>query len=266
MQTIVFIHGMFQNDKSWAHWIDYFEQLGYTCLAPAWPMHEGEPKALRQSPPPGLGDLRLNQLIMKMEDVVNSTDEKPIVIGHGVGGLITQILAGRNAISLGVVIASVAPNSMLSLDWDFFKNAVTITNPLKGDEPIYMDLESFHKNFCNTLNADAAAKAYEDTVTYDSRNVLRDCMSEPGEIDVDLPHAPLLFISAEEDNMIPCKLVEKNAEAYTDQSGIADYKEFFNRSHFICGEPEWEQVAAYIAEWIGQQQPVTSAQLQQQLH
>lgn len=252
MNTIVFIHGMFQNDKSWGNWINYFEQLGYTCIAPAWPMHDGEPRDLRESPPAGLGDLRLDQVIMKMADVVNGLDEKPIVIGHSVGGLITQILANRDLVSMGVAICPVAPNRMLSLDWDFFKNSIKITNPFKGDEPMYTDLESFHTNFCNTLDDDAAAKAFEETATHDSRNILRECMLSAGEVDLDLPHAPLLFIGAGEDKIIPCPLVEKNAKAWTDKTSITTYKQFYNRSHYICGEPKWDEVADYIAEWIGQ--------------
>jgi pimeloyl-ACP methyl ester carboxylesterase len=264
MKTIVFIHGMFQNNKSWAKWINYFEQLGYTCIAPAWPLHEGEPKALRESPPAGLGDLRLDEVIMKMTDIVSGLDERPIVIGHSVGGLITQILANRNLVSMGIPIASVAPNRMLSLNWDFFKNSVEITNPFKGDEPMYTDLKSFHASFCNTLDADAAAAAFEETATHDSRNILRDCMLSAGEVDLELPHAPLLFIGGEEDKIVPCQLVEKNSKAYKDKASITAYKQFRNRSHYICGEPKWDEVADYVAEWVGQYVNANEEEIQPQ--
>lgn len=267
MKTIVFVHGMFQNDKSWKSWVSYFEQLGYRCIAPAWPLHDGEPKALRENPPAGLGDLRLNQVIMKIEEVVTSLGEKPIMIGHSVGGLITQVLANQGLISLGVPIATVAPNRMLSLDWDFFKNAVQITNPLKGDQPMFMDLEAFQSSFCNTLDEEAAAAAYEATATHDSRNVLRDCMLKAGEVDLELPHVPLLFIGAEEDKIVPGKLVYKNSEAYKDRASVTAFKEFNNRSHFICGEPKWDDVAEYISEWIGQQRDaVESAEEERARH
>src|SRR5438067_151132 len=85
--TIVFIHGMFQNPKSWEKWIAFFTEKGYNCLAPAWPLHEGEPAALRQNPPAGLGDLSLNDIVSRIEEFVLKLDEKPIVIGHSVGGL-----------------------------------------------------------------------------------------------------------------------------------------------------------------------------------
>ena len=55
MQDIVFIHGMFLNPRSWQPWVRFFEERGHRCHAPAWPLHDGEPEALRENPPPGLG-------------------------------------------------------------------------------------------------------------------------------------------------------------------------------------------------------------------
>jgi pimeloyl-ACP methyl ester carboxylesterase len=87
-KTIVFIHGMFQNPKSWEKWIAYFTKKGYDCIAPAWPMHEGSPANLRDNPPAGLGDLGLQTIVDEMERVVRSLPEPPIVIGHSVGALV----------------------------------------------------------------------------------------------------------------------------------------------------------------------------------
>ena len=50
-RTIVFIHGMFQNPKSWSAWKKYFEDRGYTCHTPAYPYHDGEPAELRKNVP-----------------------------------------------------------------------------------------------------------------------------------------------------------------------------------------------------------------------
>lgn len=64
--TIVFVHGMFQNPKSWEKWIAYFTNLGYHCLAPAWPDHEGSPAELKANPPATLDDLRLEDVVAKI--------------------------------------------------------------------------------------------------------------------------------------------------------------------------------------------------------
>jgi pimeloyl-ACP methyl ester carboxylesterase len=249
-KTIIFIHGMFQNPVSWEKWISYFKEKGYDCMAPAWPMHEGSPVNLRDNPPAGLGDLELQTIVDEMERVVTFLPEKPIVIGHSVGGLVTQLLVQKGLVEMGVPISSVAPNAMLAFDWGFMKNSALIANPFKGNEPFYTDLESFHGSFCNTMSMEETEAAFEETATHDSRNVLRDCMGEAGQIDTGMPHAPLLFIAGEEDQIIPYELDRRNAEAYSDECSIVDFKAFAGRGHWICGQQGWQEVADYISEWL----------------
>jgi pimeloyl-ACP methyl ester carboxylesterase len=249
-KTIVFIHGMFQNERSWDKWVTYFEAKGYKCLAPAWPLHEGDPAWLRTNMPADLGMLSLQTVTDAMENVVSDLAEPPILIGHSVGGLIVQLLVAKGLAAAGVAIDSVAPNAMLAFDWGFMKNAALITNPLKGDEPFLQDLETFHAGFCNKMSMEETKVAFDATTTHDSRNVLRDCMGEAGRVDLEMPHVPLLFIGGEDDEIIPAKLNEKNAKSYTDGNSLKEFKEFSGRGHFICGQPGWEEVADYIAEWL----------------
>jgi pimeloyl-ACP methyl ester carboxylesterase len=251
MTQIVFVHGMFQNPKSWDNWVRYFSDKGYDCSAPAWPLHDGDPKALRDNPPAGLGELSLDAIYASIEATVAGLD-KPVVIGHSVGGLIAQKLLADGHVSGAVAISSVAPNAMLDFDWGFIKNSAIITNPLKGDEPVYMDAKTFHGSFANTLSEEQAAVEFERTATHDSRNVLRDCMGPSGKIDLSRPHEPLLLVGGEKDEIIPADLNEKNFKAYDNAGSVTDFREFPNRSHYICGEPGWEEVAAYIDNWLQQ--------------
>lgn len=249
MQDIIFVHGMFQNPKSWEQWTSLFSKEGFNCIVPAWPLHEGEPASLRDNPPANLGDLTLDEVLSSVEAVARKSTN-PIMIGHSVGGLITQILLNRSVIAAGVAISSVAPNAMIDLDWGFMKNSAKIANPLKGNEPVFMDAETFHKAFANTMSADSSRHAFESFATHDSRNVLRGCMGPTGRIDLDEPHGPLLMIAGEKDEIIPAHLNEKNFKAYEDKNSMTEFKEFKGRSHYICGEPEWEEVAGYALNWI----------------
>lgn len=250
--TIIFIHGMFQNAKSWDKWVEYFTAKDYNCIAESWPLHEGEPAGLRTNPPAGLGNLRLATITDKFRQLAADQTEKPILIGHSVGGLIVQVLVNEGLAKLGVPVSSVAPNAMISFDWGFIKNSAMITNPFKGDDPFLMDLEGFHESFCNTMTLEATQEPFERTATHDSRNVLRDCLSEDGRVDLDLPHVPLLFIAGEEDQIIPYELIEKNSKAYTDEISRTDYRKFEQRGHFICGEPGYEEVISAVSDWIEQ--------------
>lgn len=249
MQDIIFVHGMFQNPKSWEKWSQFFSEKGYNCIVPSWPYHEGDPSSLRASPSENLGKLTLKEVIASIENVVEQSNN-PIMIGHSVGGLITQIMISRGLVKYGVAIDSVAPNAMLDFDWGYLKNSAVITNPLKGDEPIYMDQQTFHSAFANTLSEDTSAHAFAKFATHDSRNVLRDCMGEDGKIDLTAPHNPLLLIASEKDEIIPASLVEKNYKAYEDKDSVTAFKEFKNRGHYICGEPNWEEVAEFSFNWF----------------
>jgi pimeloyl-ACP methyl ester carboxylesterase len=257
-RTIVFIHGMFLNPLSWEPWAEYFESRGYDCVTPAWPFHDGIPSVLRENPPAGLGVLSLAEVLHEMREQA-ARHIAPILIGHSVGGLIVQKLVSEGVGCVGIPICTVAPNRMLSLDWGFFRNSLSITNPLRGDALYPMDADAFHRNFGNTMSradSDAAHRAY---AMCESRNVLRDCMGETGEIDLERTHVPLLFIAAEQDEIIPADLCEKNARAYTERSSRVDYSVFPKTGHYICGQRGWEKVAARIHAWLDEQlEPDTS--------
>lgn len=255
MQNIIFIHGMFMNPKSWQKWRAYFTGKGYNCIVPAWPYHEGEPAELRANPAPQLGDLSLQEIVDEFTDIASGVDS-PILIGHSVGGLVVQLLINKGIGAAGVCIDSVAPNTMLAFDWGFMKNSALIANPFKGNQPFEMDLESFHSSFCNTMTKEETKVAYEAFATHDSRNVLRDCMGEAGQVDLDLPHVPLLFIGGENDQIIPPELNKNNAEAYTDEGSLTFFRQFPHRAHYICGEPGWEEVAETVYNWLEEQTQV----------
>jgi esterase/lipase len=57
-------------------------------------------------------------------------------------------------------------------------------------------------------------------------------------------------IALEKDNIIPAALNKANYNAYKDAGSRKEFKEFSNRGHFICGEPNWEEVAEYVAGWL----------------
>jgi pimeloyl-ACP methyl ester carboxylesterase len=257
-KTIMFVHGMFLNPKSWYSWQEFFQRKGYATIAPPWPLHQGDPKVLRENVPPGLGELSLEAVISAMQTAA-APYEDLILVGHSVGGLIVQKLISRGIGTLGVPICSVAPNRMLSLDWGFFRNSLSITNPLKGDAPYPMDADGFHANFGNTMNRADSDLAYAKFAMHESRNVLRDCMGDTGKIDLNRPHAPLLFVSAEDDEIIPPGLCEKNAKAYTDKRSSVDYVEFKDRGHFICGQSGWREVASYVEQWIARHSTVEAS-------
>ncbi len=100
------------------------------------------------------------------------------------------------------------------------------------------------------MTMEETKKEFDLFVVPESRNIPRSSTKKDGKVDFKKPHAPLLFIAGEKDHIIPSSLNKKNYEAYKDKSSKKDFKEFPGRTHYICGQKNWEEVAAYINEWI----------------
>ncbi len=105
MATIVLIHGFWVTPRTWENWVAHYEQKGHRVLAPGYPGFEVEVEALSADPTP-IVDLRVPQIIEKLEKVVGDLDEKPILMGHSAGGAFTQILLDHGYGAAGVALNS----------------------------------------------------------------------------------------------------------------------------------------------------------------
>ena len=96
-KSIVFVTGAFVSNSCWDEWRIYFESKGYSTIAPAWPFKNGTAAELRARQPndTDLAALTLTELVDHYANIVKSFPKKPIVIGHSLGGMITQIICGR---------------------------------------------------------------------------------------------------------------------------------------------------------------------------
>ena len=116
-KTVLFIHGMFMNVLCWEKWIPRFKAGGYKVVAPSWKFHEGEPATLRaQHPNPALGKLTLEDVVNQCADIARGFEEKPIIIGHSMGGLVAQILLNRDLGAGGAAIDPAASRGVYAFD------------------------------------------------------------------------------------------------------------------------------------------------------
>lgn len=264
--TIVFIHGLFQNPESWREWMVHFQARGYTCVAPAYPFHEGAPAELRAHPDRALRKLRLGQVVESIAKYIDSlpgaaTGEKPVLIGHSMGGLVTQLLVARGIARAAVVIDTAPPAGVMSFRKSFLRANLATVNPLRGNSICLPSVDWFQYAFCNTMSRADTQRAYDEFVVPESRNIPRSSTGVEGRVDFTKPHAPLLFIAGEQDHIIPPSLNWKNYRRYArfDRVGsetggvttsVTDFKQFPGRTHYICGQQGWEEVAEFVREWV----------------
>lgn len=251
-KTIVFIHGLFMNPVSWANWVGYFEEKGFKCHTPAYPFHEGNPEFLKKNIKSELGKVTFEQVINLLTAYIAELSEQPILIGHSMGGLAVQKLINSDIGIAGIAIDPAPPKGLFSTEWSFLKANLPTINPLKGDSVFLPDLKWFHYAFCNTMSLEETLIEYNKYVVPESRNIARTSTGREGSIDFSKPHKPLLIIAGEKDHIVPSSLNKKNFDAYTDHQSRVDFHEFSGRSHYICGQTGWQEVAEFIGSWINE--------------
>ena len=252
-KTIIFIHGMYMNNVCWEHWIEYFQDKGYRCIAPAWPARDQPIDLLRNRHPDSkLGELTLSSVVEHFTKTINTLDEKPILIGHSMGGLIVQLLLQNDLAIAGVAIDTAPPMGVFSTKWSFLKsNWPHITPFISQSKPIAMTFERFQYTFVNTMPLPDQKAAFEKYVVPESRRV--PCESLTARIDFSKPHSPLLLIAGGADHIIPASLNKSNFVKYKRSPSITAYKEFPGRVHFTIGQKGWEDVATFTLSWLRDQ-------------
>ena len=116
-KSIVLITGAFIGNNCWEEWKPYFESKEYKCISPAWPYKAATPEELRnRHPDHDIASNRLIGLTNHFAAIINTLPEKPILIGHALGGLIVQLLLHRGLGSAGVALHSFPPFGICSLN------------------------------------------------------------------------------------------------------------------------------------------------------
>ncbi len=251
-QHIVFITGAFVSHLGWEHWQGYFQSHGFATIAPPWPFKEGSPDMLRnQVDNLKLARLTLGELVNYFAYIVSQYSEKPIVIGHSLGGLVVQILVNRELVSKGVAIHPVPPKGITPYEFSFLKAAwksLGLFTPL--DKPYLMSFKDFQYAFVNGMPLDEQRKAYEEQVIPESKRVSRGGLTDAASVNFKKAHPPLLITSGSNDNIIPAHLNARNYKHYKANGSVLDYKEFPGRNHFVLGQHTWLEDAEYILKWI----------------
>ena len=153
-KTIVLVHGLSASKHSWDGWAARYRSLGYKVVAPAY--HPGLDKSLaelKQTPnDPLLSTITLLQVLDHLTRVINGLDEKPTIIGHSFGGLLTQLLLQRDLGVAGVAVDGAPPPGVLPTQLSFLRFSLPCFNPLiPSTKPWYMTFKQFQFAWTHTL-------------------------------------------------------------------------------------------------------------------
>lgn len=250
-KTAVFITGAWMHTSSWDKFRGAFKAAGYSTSAPPWPYLDGTPQALRANPDKRLGALSLQQIVAHYQAIIAGLPEKPLIVGHSFGGLITQLLLDRGVGVGGVAldpapIAGVVPGPV---------SLMAALGPILAgpSTPFTISRAAFGATFANTVPAAEQPVVYDQFVVPTSTRIFYQAAFMLGtRVNTRNRQQPLLITVGEKDRTVTPYVARAAYNLQKRSPARTDFKEFAGRSHFLCGEKGWEEVAAYAIDWARQ--------------
>ncbi|GAA4905807.1 pimeloyl-ACP methyl ester carboxylesterase [Nonomuraea thailandensis] len=255
--TIVLIHGFWVTPRSWEHWITRYQAKGFKVVAPAYPGFEVEVEALNADPTP-IEQVTVPQIIESLETLIRGLDTPPIIMGHSAGGVFTQILLDHGYGAAGVAINSAPTEGVKIIPLSQIKATFPVLkNPANRHRAVGLDYEHWRYAFTNTLPEDQARATYERYHIPASGNIFWGSALaniHPGKDDnwVDYHNGlrpPLLFVSGENDNLMPPRIQRSNAKHYKAPGLVTEVVEYPGRCHLMPAEQGWEEIADHALDW-----------------
>jgi pimeloyl-ACP methyl ester carboxylesterase len=251
-KTIVFVTGAFVSNACWDEWKTWFEGRGYKTIAPPWP-HKDAPAAelRRRHPDPGIASIRLKQVTDNYAEIIKQLPEKPIIIGHSLGGLMTQILINRDLGVAGVAIDSVPPQGVIPYEFSFLKAGWRALGLFTSSKKSYlMSFKTWQYAFVNGMSLEDQKAAYERITIPESKLAARDGLTSAAKVDFKKPHAPLLLLGGANDHIMPASINRRNFKKYKKDGSITEFVIREGRNHFVLGLPTWKEDAEFILNWV----------------
>jgi pimeloyl-ACP methyl ester carboxylesterase len=170
--------------------------------------------------------------------------DRPIVIGHSMGGLIAQKLAETGASRATVLLASAPPRWIVPVSWLLLRKQVKYLGPLLTRQALVPD------------RSDADALMFNRTPVADRAAFFARLVPESGRAGLELSigsvaireqrvTSPVLVVGAADDRFVVPRVARALARKYR-----ATFRSYEGHAHHLMCEPGWERPASEIIQWM----------------
>jgi non-heme chloroperoxidase len=152
-QPVVFIHGLWLLPSSWDRWATLFEEAGYAAVTAGWP---DDPETVEEGNehPEAFAHKKVGMTADHIASgVIESLDKKPAIIGHSIGGLLVQMLAGRGIAAATVAVDPGPFRGVLPLPYRLIRATEPVWhNPANHHRAVPLTFEQFRYGFANAVS------------------------------------------------------------------------------------------------------------------
>jgi pimeloyl-ACP methyl ester carboxylesterase len=254
-KTIVFIHGLWIHASSWQPWMDFFKQHGYETLNPAWP-GDSDTVAECRANPGSIANRGVTEIADSYAKIIASLPEPPIVVGHSFGGLIAQVLLGRDIAAAGIAVDPAPIKGVWQLPLSAFKASFPVLgNPFNIKKAKSLTFDQFRYGFGNAVPEEEAKELYDRwTIPAPCRPLFQAATATFSGVETKVntkntTRGPLLITGGEEDHIAPPILGKASLKKYN-SAVITEFQLFKGRGHSLIVDHGWQEIADYSLTWL----------------
>ncbi len=241
---VLFVHGKWHGAWCWReNFMPYFAQKGWDVYAVSLRGHGGSE---------GREGLRWHSIADYVEDVawaVRQIGQPPVIVGHSMGGFITQKYLEAHSAPAAVLLTPVPYYGLWQSTWQVFRRHPLIVLRVLATMRLYPVVETPELAREGLFSRDMPAEEVQKYHRLLQDESFRAYLDELG---LNLAHprriqTPLLVIAAENDAVVPLKTVRDTARAYGTEAVILP-----GLAHDVMLEPGWQAGADRILEWLAE--------------
>jgi pimeloyl-ACP methyl ester carboxylesterase len=241
---VLFVHGAWHGAWCWdEHFLDFFADRGHLAVALSLRGHGKSPA------PRSMRLCSIADFVADVAAVADGLPERPIVVGHSMGGFVVQKFLESHDAAAAVLLASAPASGILGFlarrfrrhPW-YTATGLAVAKSLRG---VGGTPELARETFFARSAPDADVARY--TAELGEEYALRIAIDMLWH-DLPQPHrvtTPLLVLGAEDDVCFTTREVRATAAAYGTEAEI-----FPKMSHDMMLDPGWRAVAERIHAWI----------------
>lgn len=248
---LLFVHGAWHGAWCWDRgFLQRLSRQGFDVFAMSLRGHGNSAGHER------LRTTRVRDFVDDIETVVDSLPSDPVIIGHSMGGFLTQKLMERRRLPGAVLLASMPPTGVAP-----FAGKLIRTDPVGALhanltlhlKPVVSTPERVKRLFFSEFVPDEDVLSHAAQLGNEAFFAYLDMLI--GDLCRPASGTPALVLGAAKDAIFPVDTQKRIAAAY-ETDAI-----FFPMAHNMMLEPGWERVADTIALWVRQgcQRPVPLA-------
>lgn len=194
-------------------------------------------------PVPNLGRVSVLDYVEDVHDCLRTLREA-VVIGHSMGGLVTQKAAEGGRVRAAVFATSAAPKGIRIVTWPLLSRMPRYAVPILTSRPFTIGPDDAAALLGNRMTPEQQAWAYPQLVS-ESGRAAREMALGGVAVDPAGIRCPTLVLGAEHDRITPASVERKIAARYG-----SEYIEAAGHAHMLMLEEGWERPFGEVLSWL----------------